>query len=177
MGIVQFIEYYPAVRALWGLLEPKSITEMKRNHWNHTVDRVNQRLERGSNQPDIWNLCMPDDEKGTAGLTVKEMHSNAEIMMIAGTETTAALLSGLFYTLMTHPKEMETVKSEVRAAFASEDEMTMEALGNLKYLNACIRETLRTYPPVPAGLPRLIAPGGNLVLGRWIPESEWISIP
>ncbi|KAK6815709.1 hypothetical protein PG987_016475 [Apiospora arundinis] len=176
LGIVQFIEYYPAVRALWGLLEPKSITEMKRNHWNHTVDRVNQRLERGSNQPDIWNLCMPDDEKGTAGLTVKEMHSNAEIMMIAGTETTAALLSGLFYTLMTHPKEMETVKSEVRAAFASEDEMTMEALGNLKYLNACIRETLRTYPPCAGRTSSPDCSGGNLVLGRWIPENTSVMV-
>lgn len=176
LGIIQFIEYYPALSALWKLLEPRSIYDMKMNHWNHTKDRVDARLARGSTQPDVWNLCVPDDEKGQAGLSLKEMHSNAEIMMLAGTETTASALSGLFYTLLTHPAEMERAKAEVRAAFASGRDMTLESMGGLKYLHACISEAMRVYPPVPAGLPRLIAQGGNVVLGRWIPEGEFSSL-
>ncbi|KAK8099821.1 Cytochrome P450 monooxygenase [Apiospora kogelbergensis] len=146
LGIIQFIEYYPALSALWKLLEPRSIYDMKMNHWNHTKDRVDARLARGSTQPDVWNLCVPDDEKGQAGLSLKEMHSNAEIMMLAGTETTASALSGLFYTLLTHPAEMERAKAEVRAAFASGRDMTLESMGGLKYLHACISEAMRVYP-------------------------------
>jgi cytochrome P450 len=41
-------------------------------------------------------------------------------------------------------------------------------LAQLKYLNACIEEGLRMYPPVPSGLPRVTPPGGAAICGTWI---------
>ncbi len=36
------------------------------------------------------------------------------------------------------------------------------------YLNAVIEEGLRIAPPFPAGLPRVVPPGGDTVCGEWL---------
>lgn len=84
------INYYPILNALFTRFEPKAITAQRIAHCKHSEERVNKRLERGSDQPDIWNLVMEADEDGNR-LTIKEMHSNAEIFMLAGSETTGTL--------------------------------------------------------------------------------------
>ncbi|KAK8057994.1 hypothetical protein PG994_008442 [Apiospora phragmitis] len=136
LGILQFICYYLIISAVFEWLEPKFITDLKMNHSNHTKDRVNQRLARGSTKPNIWNFCTPNEEGNGEVLSVKEMHANAELLMTAGTETTASVLSGLFYLLLTHPAVLEAARNEVRGSFASKEDISMKGLANLKYLNA-----------------------------------------
>ena len=82
------IAYYPVINALFTHLEPKWITEQREAHCQHSADRVDQRLKEGSNKPDIWNLVMSAREVGDDVLSLKEMHSNAELFMLAGSETT-----------------------------------------------------------------------------------------
>jgi cytochrome P450 len=83
---IQIIEYYPALKLLYNLLEPKALSDLKTNHFKHSADLVDERLARGSDQPDIWNLVTPT-ESSSDGLTLNEMHSNADFFMVAGTET------------------------------------------------------------------------------------------
>jgi len=59
-------------------------------HFNFSRDRVDKRLERTPERPDFWKLVL--DRQGDERLSIPEMHSNAAIFMIAGTETTATLL-------------------------------------------------------------------------------------
>jgi len=87
--------------------------------------------------------------------------------MVAGTETTATLLSGLTYYLLKHPDKLQKVTDEVRAL--TEEELTLEQLPRLSYLNACFEEGLRVYPPVPVGLPRVVPKEGTSICGEWIP--------
>lgn len=81
------INYYPVLNALFTRFEPKAVTEQRITHCRHSEERVDKRLAVGSSQPDIWNLVLEEQEKGN-GLTLKEMHSNSEIFMLAGSETT-----------------------------------------------------------------------------------------
>ena len=39
-----------------------------------------------------------------------------------------------------------------------------------------IKEGLRIRTPVPTGLPRVIAKGGNVVLGKWVPEGTCVIV-
>ena len=49
-------------------------------------------------------------------------------------------------------------------------------LTSSSYVQACVKEALRIFGPVPMGLPR-IAPKGGLVIGdRKIPEGTIVSI-
>ena len=83
----QMIQYHPVLEALLGLLEPKSVAAMRDGHFKYTADRVDKRLETGSDQPDLWNLVL-SAEGGGRGLSRDEMYSNAELFMAAGSETT-----------------------------------------------------------------------------------------
>ena len=88
--------------------------------------------------------------------------------MVAGTETTATLLSGLTYCFLKNPQKLENAAKEVRA-LSSEEDLNPETLPRLKYLSACFEEALRCYPPVPDGLPRVTPEGGNMIAGYSVP--------
>ncbi|KAK9775959.1 putative Cytochrome P450 [Seiridium cardinale] len=168
LPMIQMIEFYPILRKTFALIEPKSITAMRLDHFNHTVTRVEKRLKEGSDKPDLWNLV---EQSNT--LTMEEMYNNAELFMTAGTETTgtptASLLTGLTYYLLANPDKKRMLTEEVRRRFQSNEDITFEGLAGLEYLNACLKEGLRVYPSIPSAIPREIADGGNIVLGKWLP--------
>jgi hypothetical protein len=63
------------------------------------------------------------------------------------------------------------VTEEVRSTFTSDEEITLTSVGGLKYMLACLNEGLRSYPPVPFGLPRIVPRGGATISGMAVPEN------
>jgi cytochrome P450 len=101
-----------------------------------------------------------------------ELAANGDVMMIAGSETTATLLAGVTYLLLTHPKAMERLTQEVRGAFKSKEEITLTAASSkLPYMLACLNEALRIYPPVASVIFRQTLPGPPTpISGYMVPE-------
>lgn len=156
---------------------PRGSNNKRLEHYQHSVDRVTKRLEKGreSEGVDLWDLVLA--QKEGKGLTRGEMDANASLFMIAGTETTATLLSGLTYQLLKKPECMQKLAAEIRSAFASSDDMTMERLAALPYFAACIKEAFRLYPPVPLGLPRITPEAGSTICGQFVPPDTVCMIP
>ena len=100
---------------------------------------------------------------------MENIQANSNILIIGGSETTATLLSGVTYLLLSNPRALLKLTEEVRTAFKDESEINMASVNKLTYMLACLDEALRVYPPVPTGLPRVIPPEGRTVLGRHIP--------
>ncbi|KAF5853343.1 hypothetical protein GGP41_001912 [Bipolaris sorokiniana] len=109
-------------------------------------------------RPDIWNLILSQGEDKR--LPLNEMYSNVDLFMIAGTETTATLLSRFTYYLLKNPGKLNKLVQEIRSGFTSEEELAIEKLRQLKYLAACFEEGLRMYPPVPSGFYCVVPEGG-----------------
>jgi cytochrome P450 len=122
-------------------------------------------------RPDIWTYVLrnTDSKNGKERLSLDQMYSCASTFMMAGTETTATQLSGLTYLLLKNPEPMRKLKTEIRAAFSSQADIQMQPLAQLDYLNACLEEGLRFYPPVPIGTPRLTPARGSIVCGEFLP--------
>jgi cytochrome P450 len=99
------------------------------------------------------------------------VHQTAHIFIVAGSETTATLLSGLTYLLATNQHTLVRVAKEVREAFNSEAEINLSSVGSLPYLSACINEAMRLYPPVAIGMPRITPSGGATIDGHYVPEN------
>ncbi|GME47900.1 Cytochrome P450 [Neofusicoccum parvum] len=174
----QISREYPLLGGLVVRLVPKELKRKAKDHFKFSEERVDRRLEKrgtAGERPDIWGLVLKQEEG--RGLGLKDMHANASLFMIAGTETTATLLSGLTYLLLKNPDKYEKLVKEIRGSFESEDELTIENLQRLEYMHACFQEGLRIYPPVPIGLPREIPKGGASIMGEWLPEKTRVSIP
>ncbi|KAF3764123.1 hypothetical protein M406DRAFT_291163 [Cryphonectria parasitica EP155] len=177
LPILQMIKFYPLLNTFFEYIEPRFIKEARIANFRYSADRVDKRLERGSSQPDLWNLVefAADDEK----LSLEEMHANALDFMVAGSETTATLLSALVYLLLTNPDKLNILMREVRGQSADTESLTIEVLAGFGYLNACIQEALRIYPPVPLGIPRAISSNpdrGQIVCGCWVPSGTRVSV-
>lgn len=139
----------------------------RKQHGAFAVERVDRRLARQTDRPDIWTFVLRNAESGK-GLSRGEMHSNGSGIMAAGTETTASVLSGITWLLCNHHDVLARLNKEVREAFdgAGDDGPSMQALARLPYLNACLQEALRIYPPGPLGMPRVAPAGGAIICGR-----------
>lgn len=156
---------YPILSLIWKFVVPASLLKMRTDHFQYSVDRVEHRLASPTEKADIWGLTMRN-----GGLLDKpKMHSNAALFMLAGTETTATLLSGLTYHLLRNPDKLRTLVDEIRSSFESEEDMNLVNLQRLTYLEACLHEGFRMYPPVPLGLPRQVPEGGAAICGKWVP--------
>jgi hypothetical protein len=169
MNALQVISNIPIVSSLVNLAIGGFVKYKRKMHFKYSADRVDLRLARKPDRPDIMTLALPQEEEKR--LTLGEMHSNAALFMVAGTETTATLLSGLVYHLLMQPEKMKKLVAEIRGSFRSPQDVNMANLTRLKYLGACIEEALRLYPPVPVGLPRLTPPGGTIICGEMVPQN------
>lgn len=87
---VAFISYYPLLHAIFTRFEPRSLYEMRVKHSQYSADRVDRRLREGdAGKPDFWALLEAAQDTD-AKLSREEMHSNGELFMLAGTETSGA---------------------------------------------------------------------------------------
>lgn len=103
-------------------------------------------------------------------MTREEIKATSRVLIIAGSETTATLLSGATFLLLKNPSAMKKAVDEVRNTFVHASDITFASVtAQLPYLNACLEESLRLYPPVPTVLPRRTGPEGDIINGCFIP--------
>lgn len=115
-------------------------------------------------------------ENNEKGMSEDELKVGAQVLIIAGSETTATLLSGATYLLLSNGDALEKLKQEIRSSFKNEDEIDMQSTAGLPYLNAVLEESLRMYPPVPNTLPRTTPAPGEVVCGKFVPAGTSVGI-
>ncbi|KAJ0387308.1 hypothetical protein COL922a_002549 [Colletotrichum nupharicola] len=146
------------------------------DHMDFTGALVDRRLaQKDHPKPDTWSFVVKHqgDEKG---LSDREMHANAAMFMVAGTETTATVLSGVAYYLLRNPAVHARLTAEIRGAFARTEEINTDRLVQLEYLNGVLMEGLRIYNPGGSGMPRIVPEGGAEICGEFIPGGIWVSV-
>ena len=123
-----------------------------------------------------------DPETGSA-LQGKELIGEAALLVGAGTDTSSATLSGLFFYLTSsepHNRQaLSRLTQEIRTTFGEVDEIKFAGVNSklvgCKYLRVCIDEALRLSPPVPGLLERLVLNGGATVDGVYVPAGYTIT--
>lgn len=103
-------------------------------------------------------------------MSKEEIMATFEVLMVAGTETVATLMSGVTYQLLKNPNVLQILVAEIRGAFAHSHEITMVSVNNLKYQLAVLDEALRIMPPVSGSSVRVVPSGeGEVVGGHFVP--------
>lgn len=101
-----------------------------------------------------------------------EIITNANAIFIAGSDTTATLLTACTFYMLSNLQVYEKARQEVRNAFRSSCEINFnEATTRLPYLLATLTETMRLYPPVPSATQRVIPESGEpiVIAGHRLP--------
>ncbi len=111
-------------------------------------------------------------------LDLDEVIVNGALFIIAGTETTAGFLAGLFNQLTRPPNKHVLVQltQEIRENCKSDAELTFDRLVQLPYLSAVIEEGLRIFPSAPIGFVRTVPQGGDTVCGEVLPGGTTVSV-
>jgi cytochrome P450 len=134
---------------------------------NYTKEKIEHRIDKKTDRPDFMSYVLRyNDEKG---MSRDEIQATFNLLMIAGSETTATLLAGCTYLLQKNPRVLKKLQAEIRNSFAADEEITMISVSHLAYLDAVIEESLRLYPPVPIALNRMTPPEGAEICGEWVP--------
>lgn len=68
--------------------------------------------------------------------------------VMAGRDTTSAAMTWLFYLLSCHPTAEDKLLNEIGFFHKHDNLLTYEDLRGLRFLKACICESMRLYPPV-----------------------------
>ncbi|KAH8706093.1 cytochrome P450 3A17 [Phaeosphaeriaceae sp. PMI808] len=175
--LIVFFKRYTITRVLINVFLGTKMARRRAEHKALTKAKTENRTSlgaEGSGQKDFMWHILKNNDSAKDGMTSIEIMMNSETLIVAGSETTATCLSGTVYYLGKHPEVLKKLVEEVRSKFTSEDEITMKSTADLKYVLACIEESLRMFPPVVAS-PTRLSPG-DFVGGYYIPKTTKISL-
>lgn len=171
-AIMSSLSHYPWFKSnLLRLFRP-IISRKILNHQAYTRAKLAKRMQ--VKRTDLVEAMLDFDKNNEAEMDKVVM--NASVLIVAGSETTATTLSGVTYLLLSNPDKLARLTDEVRNAFQSEEDITMAKASQLDYMLACLEETMRLYPPVPIGMPRIVPKGGRFISGSFVPERTHVAI-
>lgn len=98
---------------------------------------------------DKWETVIKADESQKS-LSENEMAAQTFVFFAAGFETSSTTLTFCMYELAKNPEIQKRVHDEIDRVLAEHNgEITYDSVTDMKYLEACIDETLRRYCIVP----------------------------
>ncbi|KAL4871470.1 hypothetical protein BDV12DRAFT_28966 [Aspergillus spectabilis] len=168
-------------------LDQLFIRRLTNDRWNFIMEsrqeatqRAKERTAAGkeAKKDFFYYLLNAHDPETGKGLATQELWGEANVLMIAGSDTTSTSLAAAVFYLVRSPHAMEKLKSEVRSHFNDVEEIvTGSQLNQLTYLKACIDEALRLAPAVPAPVPREASDDVVTVDGLVLPEGTGCGTP
>lgn len=100
-------------------------------------------------------IAVAEDKNTGARFTREELIDQIGVFFLAGHETTASVLTWVFFVLAMRPDVATLVRDEVDAVIGQRD-IRFEDVKQLSVIRSVFRETLRLYPPI-TFIPRVAA--------------------
>ncbi|KAF2714110.1 cytochrome P450 [Pleomassaria siparia CBS 279.74] len=140
--------------------------------WTSKVLRERKRIE--PKEKDIMgHLLDPNDEH-----IPLHLNADARLLIVAGSDTTSATLTWLFYELCKNPSVFKKLQKIVDDIAPGKSFLDVEDLDNCPYLDGVVHEALRLHPAVPSGVQRETPPEGiTLPDQTYIPGETIIWMP
>jgi len=114
------------------------------------------------------------DDAGNPAYSLDELKAEANLLIIAGSDTTATTLAGFWFYITGNSRVYDKLVNELRTSFKSADDIRMDTISSCQYLRACINESLRAVPAGVGELAREVLPGGLEIDGFRIPEGTHV---
>ncbi|KAL4883972.1 cytochrome p450 monooxygenase [Aspergillus karnatakaensis] len=161
------------------LIKTPVLNRQSNRFWEFIGGEVRSRIENPPKSPDVFHWVLEgygDERKTKRGFM--NLEAEAELIIVAGSDTTATTLTNSIFELLTHPDHITLLRTEFSTEIGKDmTSITPDDLVKLPHLNAIINETLRLHPPVPSGVQRKIPPQGIEIGEVHIPGNTITLIP
>ncbi|KAH6914654.1 cytochrome P450 [Coprinopsis sp. MPI-PUGE-AT-0042] len=165
----------PWLRSLFQLLPQPGPLEIFQKFTEQKVEGYRRRSGREM-QRDIFSSVI-DCDNGAPELTKDEIAADAALVVVAATDTGVQTVVSLVRYVSEKPEMKNRLQQEVDTAFSDMDDMDVDAVLRLPYLDACLQETLRIMPPGPCGPPRTSGEAGVQIQDTWFPPNTTLHVP
>jgi cytochrome P450 len=116
---------------------------------------IHQRQEHPTN--DVLSLLIQARDQDGNGMSQDELMDQALILLLAGHETTASMITWLCLELARHPKVLQKAREE-QHRLVKLGSLDLEQIKQMTYLDQVMQETERLHPPVPGGFRGVVKP-------------------
>ncbi|KYC43363.1 cytochrome P450 [Scytonema hofmannii PCC 7110] len=106
-----------------------------------------------SSRTDVLSLLMSASDEDGQQMTDIELRDQLVSLLLLGYETTAAVLTWVFYLIHSHPQVKDKLLQELNSL---ENTANPEVITQLPYLSAVCQETLRSHPIALICTPRMV---------------------
>ncbi|XP_070560567.1 leukotriene-B4 omega-hydroxylase 3-like [Ptychodera flava] len=124
---------------------------------------------------DFLDILLRAKDEESLGLCDQEIQDEVDTFMFEGHDTTASGISWCLYNMAMNPEHQQKCREEIDDLMAGKlnTEIEWDDLHKLSYTTMCIKESLRTHPPVPIVARQLKSP---LLLhdGRVVPSGHTV---
>ncbi len=145
-SILRTLQYIsPGAWILWPDVPRPGYSRAIRRLDRYLHEIIRERRTVGGSSNDLLGILV-----GTDGLSDDVIRDQLLTMLIAGHDTSTALLAWSLYLIGGRPEVLERIQDELQSELG-ESEPTLESIGRLLYLDQVINETLRLYPPIHIG--------------------------
>ncbi|KIK61218.1 hypothetical protein GYMLUDRAFT_96895 [Collybiopsis luxurians FD-317 M1] len=142
---------------------------------NFASEWVQNRLNMGAKVKDLWYHLTGEAAVGQS--VSREVVADALLAIVAGADTTSVGLTNFIWMILSHPEHYQRLREEVDRVYADADATDISKQSQLKYLSACLDESLRLLPPgLTAGV-RQVPEGGRMIAGYFLPEGTQVYLP
>ncbi|KAJ7108572.1 cytochrome P450 [Mycena epipterygia] len=152
---------------------------------NFVIQTATKRLKRGvalAGQ-DLSSYLLDEGSPSPKPPAVWEYVADSFLAVIAGSDTSAIVLSCLFFHILSDRTIFDRLRNETDEAFPRNGDQSpadnTSRLAGMPLLNAVINEALRLQPPLPTGLQRApaVGGGGKIVGSIFVPEGTNVYVP
>ena len=151
---------------------------------NYCTEQLDRRIEmQGKSSADHQDISHTLIEHFKSGdeeaqrVQMPMLQGDSRLIIVAGSDTTAATLVHLFYHLATQPKLTERLREEVDKLVGKDGKLENAKISDANILNGSINEAMRLNPPVPSGVFRQTPAEGVDIGGTYIPGETSIQMP
>ncbi|BCR84059.1 cytochrome P450 [Aspergillus chevalieri] len=160
MGVIGYLKHQPWLFPLFA-----KTPLVNANHlafWKWIEDRMTERIEswKEGDRRDVFAWILDEYLKGPrTQQDTLNLHGDGYLIVVAGSDTTSATMTHLFFHLARNKKLTEELQRQLDALSNHND----DSLAELDLLDAIIHESLRLHPAVPSGVQRLTPAEGITV--------------
>ncbi|KAK5684481.1 hypothetical protein LTS10_004351 [Elasticomyces elasticus] len=131
--------YFPWAKYVGNLVLDTKVIADRLEYLEWVGGQTRKRAGRETQRPDFMTYILKHNgEKGDTPLSTKEIESDAQVFVTAGSETTATMLSATTFLLLKNPAVMQKLIEEVRGLWKRYADINLNEVNKAPYLLAVV---------------------------------------